>query len=303
MAVEIQKNKSADIIPWQNIRAAQVAFVKLNHAGLEALTPYRTSALMVYSPVTRVVDTNGLTASEALETIERGRQAFDLGVKTHLGLAYHVAGQFENKYNFPLLDYGDYLSLASEGLMQAVARFDTARGLFPSFACNRIRGRIFDEVRELQPESRHFTRLLNQIQEQSWGYYGQYGVFPTTQQIAETMGLTAKKIIMIQGKRITEIPLEGIPGIGDNNQTSFSNMWEDDADTEEIVENGMLAKQITKIVQKLSKQQKKVIVLLSQGLNQSQVAAAMGVTEANVSVLRKSAIANIKRELKETGWI
>lgn len=296
--IEVQK-KIADTVPWQEIRAGQIAFRILDNAcrnngqhGLaEFLDRYRTSAMIVYSPV-RETNADGTAVGDSLEIIRAGKQAFDLGVETHLGLALQVAGQFSRIYTNPVIDNGYHASLAVEGLMRVVARYDPSQAEFCTYAGSRIRGMIIDGIRQLQPGWRNNVRILRQIEERTGTYYNQHGVQLTNQQLAGEMGLTEKQIARIQSRGM----------VREVEEDNSANLADDGVNIAEMVENAMLAEQLNLAIRQLSEKQKKVVLLLRQGLKQSQIAAALDTTEAHVSYLRKTAIADIRRQLIITEW-
>src|SRR5688500_13864902 len=80
--------------------------------------------------------------------------------------ARSVARDVYRRLRNPLLDWADYVQNASVGLLEAMGRFDAARGLdFIAYARPRVRGAVFNGVRafidgpESGREERARTRL------------------------------------------------------------------------------------------------------------------------------------------------
>jgi len=82
----------------------------------------------------------------------------------HLPLVKYVIGRLA--IHLPqVLDYEDLLGYGTLGLMQALDRFDPARGVkFESFAVMRIRGAILDALRALRGLPQSVTEKAKALQ-------------------------------------------------------------------------------------------------------------------------------------------
>jgi len=70
-------------------------------------------------------------------------------VQDHLGYVKALARRVEKELSSPGLDHEELVAYGSRGLVEAAQRFDPARGVaFTTFAHYRIRGAIFDGLRE-----------------------------------------------------------------------------------------------------------------------------------------------------------
>jgi RNA polymerase sigma factor for flagellar operon FliA len=71
-------------------------------------------------------------------------------VQEHLGYVRSVAAKVKRELNSPNVDFDELVAYGSRGLMEAAQRFDPARGVaFTTFSYYRIRGAIFDGLREI----------------------------------------------------------------------------------------------------------------------------------------------------------
>lgn len=78
------------------------------------------------------------------------------GIENHLPLVRKIAADVRRSLG-PSVDYDDLVSYGTRGLLEAQQRFDARRGVaFSTFAYYRIRGAIYDGVREMgwRPRSR-----------------------------------------------------------------------------------------------------------------------------------------------------
>lgn len=114
----------------------------------------------------------GLDSAEAEAGLwQRLRTAGDPGARArllemHLPYAKIVAGVYFGRRYHDEVEFGDYLQLASIGLVEALDRFDPARGVqFRTFAARRMHGAILDgleRMTEKQQQIAAWQRLRNE---------------------------------------------------------------------------------------------------------------------------------------------
>lgn len=120
-------------------------------------------------------------------------KAKDILVSHYAFLVKHIVRPFERKKPF-LLDRTDLIQAGTIGLIQALERFDHSKGfLFETFAQQRIRGAILDEINSLDwtPRSvRKNIRVVMQAEEQLLAN----GEEATNSALGEATGLTIEEI-------------------------------------------------------------------------------------------------------------
>lgn len=93
------------------------------------------------------------------------------------------------------VDFSDLVSAGVLGLLDAIERFEPARGApFESYAMLRIRGAVLDELRAqdwVPRQARQRQRNVAQVVESFIAAHGQY---PSTAQIANISGLTTEQV-------------------------------------------------------------------------------------------------------------
>jgi len=88
------------------------------------------------------------------------------------------------------LDYEDLISHGVIGLIEAIERFDPARGVkFETFARQRIRGSVIDALRALDPLPRSSRRRIAEIEETIARLQQHLGRFPDDAEIAAELGI------------------------------------------------------------------------------------------------------------------
>jgi RNA polymerase sigma factor for flagellar operon FliA len=86
-----------------------------------------------------------MTQPPPLQDAER-----DKLVQEHLGYVRSIAAKVKKELNSPTLDFDELVAYGSRGLVEAAHRFDPTRGVaFTTFSYYRIRGAIFDGLREI----------------------------------------------------------------------------------------------------------------------------------------------------------
>ncbi len=91
-----------------------------------------------------------------------------------------------------ILDYEDILSFGTIGLIEAVERFDSTKGVkFETYAISRIRGAIIDALRSLDRLPRSVRAKARETTEAITNLTNDLGREPTDEEVAATLGLTA----------------------------------------------------------------------------------------------------------------
>lgn len=93
----------------------------------------------------------------------------------------------------PALELDDLISAGVIGLINAVDRFDQARGLkLKTFAEHRIRGALLDYLRQIDPVPRRIRRFQKQ-RDQMIAALAQQGQPADAAAIAQALGLSPKR--------------------------------------------------------------------------------------------------------------
>jgi RNA polymerase sigma factor FliA len=87
-------------------------------------------------------------------------------LEMHLPYAKILAGVYFGRRYHDEVEFGDYLQLASIGLVEALDRFDPARGVqFRTFAARRMHGAILDGLERMTEKQQQIAarqRLRNE---------------------------------------------------------------------------------------------------------------------------------------------
>jgi RNA polymerase sigma factor for flagellar operon FliA len=204
------------------------------------------------------------------------------------------------------LDFEDILSFGVFGLLDAVDRFEPARGfVFQTFAVPRIRGAILDELRRYDWISRSGREKLQKFER-------------TLEHIAKTKGGTDDKSLMAAmemdeqsyrelleiASRSYMVSLDDIlafeewdaqrEDVVDSDQPSASDMLEQDEETNTVVE----------ALKKIPERERTLLSLYYyEGLTLKEIGLVLGVTESRVSQLHGRALSLLRAEIKSLSGV
>lgn len=92
-----------------------------------------------------------------------------------------------------ILDYEDVLSFGTIGLIEAVERFDSTKGVkFETYAISRIRGSIIDALRSLDRLPRSVRQKMRETTEAILALTNDLGREPADEEVAAALGLSAE---------------------------------------------------------------------------------------------------------------
>jgi RNA polymerase sigma factor for flagellar operon FliA len=191
------------------------------------------------------------------------------------------------------IDLNDLISAGSMGLVESFSKFKPELSVkFDTYAENRIRGAMLDELRRMDWFPRSLRQKVRQLDsaiaqaEQTTGHY------PSEEELSSMTGLSAKDV------------REGLEAL--QNQICFSldaleNLLtgdEGNSHDEPFAETSskeMIAK-VADLIDQLTPREKLVLSLYySEELNMREAAEAMGITEGRVSQLHSQALVKLRK--------
>lgn len=178
----------------------------------------------------------------------------------------------------------DLLSAGTIGLIQAVDRFDAARGTqLGTLADHRIRGSIRDYLRSLDPLPRTIRRFARKQQECQARLRAELGREPEETEIADAMRIP----LAIYRRRTEEADREHIYSLDDPNTERRNHPASRPSDA---AEHAILGIQVLRLSRQLPAPQATVIEARLHNRSHESIAIELGVTQGRVSQLQKLAI-------------
>lgn len=203
-------------------------------------------------------------------------------------LVKYVAGRMRSRLPHSV-DQDDLVSDGVLGLMDAIERFDPARGLsFQTFAVPRIRGAIIDGLRAMDFVPRSVRDKVRVVQQAQAELEDRLGRVPEDAEVARALGVSVQHV-----RDLTR-------------QTSSTHASLDDFDladelgtaAETAVEEGDVNASLMRVVEELDERDQVVIALYYfEGLTLAEIGRVLGVTESRISQVHSRATSRLRAKL------
>ena len=227
----------------------------------------------------------------------------DKFIRQYMPLVKYVAGKVSvgmpNSVEFDdLVGYGQF------GLLDAINKYDPAKGVkFKTYAVTRIRGAIFDELRQIDWVPRSVRQKSREIEDAIVSLESRLGRPATDSEIAASLNMQEdeyhRTIMKISGTSILSLNEVWYSGddsdsmsIGDSIEAPHSLNPDVIADREEI------KKVIIEAISELPENEKKVIVLYYHAdLTFKEIGKVLNVSESRISQLHTKANLRLRAKL------
>lgn len=310
--------------PWLSIREGQRAFTKLSRLA-PTLPPdfplngriqelidreSKTAMIRYASPFER--DDVGLRENDAAESlfeaIQRGQKAFVAMMEQWLPLTRKITHKIFNRLDMhnTILEFDDLIAAGVEGLMEAVAQYDPARGIqFATRAHRNIYGRIIDEVRQNAGAPRRSLSFLSQI-EKAWDLFEATNErTPTLEELGTATGLTEGQVNIGLFYREISVMSFNKPFITADGEEGFIEDFLRQEDQEGVPELAVKRWEYSLLATAISQleppEQQVVILYYFKGLTFEEIGSKLGVSCVWASKLHEIAIQRMRAVLLPLG--
>jgi RNA polymerase sigma factor FliA len=224
-------------------------------------------------------------------------------VKQYLPLVKYVAGKLA--VGMPQnVEFDDLVSYGVIGLFDAIDKFDPGKHVkFKTYAVTRVRGAIFDQLRQLDWVPRSVRQKTRELEETIRRVEAQLGRAATDQEIANELGVTQKEFekIVLKISGTTVLSLNDVWYAGDeNDRMSIGDSIESpqSRNPDSLLEKQEIKRVIVEAINELPDKEKKVLVLYYyEDLTLKEIGAVLGVTESRISQLHTKAIMRLRGRL------
>ncbi|HZX55816.1 MAG TPA: FliA/WhiG family RNA polymerase sigma factor [Ilumatobacteraceae bacterium] len=200
------------------------------------------------------------------------------------------------------VDPGDLVSAGVFGLIDAVERFDSSRGVkFETFAVPRIRGAVFDGLRSLDWVPRSVRSRAREVETAFTELESRHGRAPTDAELSSHLKLTAPEFQKwLNSIASTTVgPLDRALVAGSEPRTLSGDVPDTPAS---IVEDGEVRRLVRGEVKRLPDREKMVLSLYyDEGLTLAEIGGVLGVTESRVSQIHTKAVLHLRARLSASG--
>jgi len=202
------------------------------------------------------------------------------------------------------VEIDDLIQAGMIGLNDALGRFDTAQGvMFETFATQRIRGAMLDELRSGDWMSRGNRKQQRQIEAAVHKLEQQFGRAPAESEIAESMGLSLTDYQELLGKvRGTQLVyLEDLSGGGGGDDDYLDrHVADEEVNPLAVLQDRRMREALVEAIKLLPEREQFVMSMYYEhDMNLKEIAAVLAVTESRVCQLHSQSIARLRVKLRE----
>lgn len=228
-------------------------------------------------------------------------------IQEYIPLVKYIASRVmfgKNKY----MEYEDLVSYGMIGLMDALNKFDSTKGMkFSSYASIRIKGAMIDELRKNRPISKGAMDKLNRYNKAIDTLQGELLREPTNTEIAKHLNISLSEVGEIENyiNYISMVSLESVI-FSDDEDVNLIGIIEDknspspDAYLQDKEQLEVLSEAIS-----LLKEKDRTILNLYyyERLTLKEIGAILSVSESRVCQLHSRSIANLRECMKKLHYV
>ena len=197
----------------------------------------------------------------------------------------------------------DLIQVGLIGLSDALSRYEAGQGAqFETFATQRIRGAMLDELRENDWMSRGSRKSQKDIEQALHRLEHRLGRTPLESEIATEMGMSLSDYQSLLGKvRGTQLVYLEDMGRGQDDDDSFldRHMADSDADPLNLLDDQRLRQALVAAIKLLPEREQLIMSMYyEQDMNLKEIALVMNVTESRVCLLHSQSIARLRAKMR-----
>ena len=201
------------------------------------------------------------------------------------------------------VEIDDLIQVGMIGLNDAMSRFDSGQGVqFETFATQRIRGAMLDELRGSDWMSRGGRRQQREIETAVHKLEQKLGRAPQESEIAELMGMSLSQYQEVLGKvRGTQLVyLEDMSGDEGGDDYLDRHVSNEDTNPLSMLQDHRMREALVEAIKNLPEREQYVMSMYYEhDMNLKEIAAVLKVTESRVCQLHSQSIARLRVKLRE----
>ncbi len=233
---------------------------------------------------------------ETIALIEQSHQgdkkAREQLVKSNLGLVWSIVRRFDNRGH----EMEDLFQIGSIGLMKAIDKFDTTFGVrFSTYAVPMITGEIKRFLRDdgMIKVSRSLKESAARIKAAEAQLVKELGREVTLKEVSGATGIAMEEIVMALEANVEVESIYRSVYQADGKETCLADRLPEKGDRNEELLDRMLLGQLLKTLEGMEREL--IMQRYFQDKTQAQVAAALGISQVQVSRLEKKILLRLRR--------
>jgi RNA polymerase sigma factor for flagellar operon FliA len=201
------------------------------------------------------------------------------------------------------VEIDDLIQVGMIGLHDALGRFDVGQGVqFETFATQRIRGAMLDELRGSDWMSRGNRRQQREIETAVHRLEQTLGRAPQESEIAKELGVSLTDyqdtLTKVRGTQL--VYLEDMSGDEGGDEFLDRHVANEDANPLAQLQDHRMRAALVEAIKKLPEREQYVMSMYYEhDMNLKEIAAVLGVTESRVCQLHSQSIARLRVKLRE----
>jgi RNA polymerase sigma factor for flagellar operon FliA len=197
----------------------------------------------------------------------------------------------------------DLIQVGLIGLSEALTRFEATQGVqFETFATQRIRGAMIDELRENDWVSRGTRKSQKDIEEAMRRLEHRLGRSPLESEIAADLGMTLSDYQSLLSKvRGTQLVYLEDMSRNSDDEDSFLDRHMGDAEADPLVmlRDQRLREALVAAIKNLPEREQHIMSMYyEQDMNLKEIAAVLDVTESRICQLHSQSIARLRAKMR-----
>ena len=231
----------------------------------------------------------------------KGQLDRDALVHQHVPLVRRIAHHMIAKLP-PNVELDDLIQVGMIGLNDALSRYEVAQGVqFETFASQRIRGAMLDELREGDWMSRSSRKSQKDIEHALHRVEQRLGRSPIESEIAAELGMSLEDYQALLSKvRGTQLVyLEDFHHDDEDEGFLDRHVADEGADPMAVLRDQRLRASLVEAIKALPEREQYIMgMYYEHDMNLKEIAAVLGVTESRVCQLHSQAIARLRTKMR-----
>ena len=212
-------------------------------------------------------------------------------------LAHHMMAKLP-----PSVQVDDLIQVGLIGLSEALTRFEASQGVqFETFATQRIRGAMIDELRDNDWMSRGSRKSQKDIEAALHRLEHRLGRSPTEREIAAELRMNLEDyqtlLAKVQGTQL--VYLEDMSGADGDDSFLDRHLVASDVDPLQMLRDQRLRQALVDAIKLLPEREQHIMSMYyEQDMNLKEIAAVLDVTESRVCQLHSQSIARLRAKMR-----